>query len=333
MASRALTREAVLAAVAECDAMGREAFREHYGYRKSRDYILLINGFEYDSKAIAGVAHKFLPEVRKALRFNQLSGGIADAAGRLIEAGFEVIKPEGNPHDIPWSWEEHVLALALYMTTHSSPPGKGSPAVVALSQTLNRMAEKLGVERSDKFRNPNGVYMKLMNFRRLDPAYQSAGKTGLTRGAKGEEAVWAEFARDPAGLHEAANAIRQAIEDQSVSLDQPEDELGAIEGSVVLRLHMARERNRSLVEKKKQSVLTREGALQCEVCNFDFSATYGALGDGYIEVHHCKPLANIIVGEPTKLSDLAVVCANCHRMLHRRSLTLSLDGLRAYLAS
>lgn len=186
MASRPLTREAVLAAVSECDAVGRQAFREKYGFKKSRDYLLLIDGIEYDSKAIAAVAHKFLPEVGRPLRYDELSGGIADAAGRLSEAGFEVVKPSENPHDIPWSWEEHVLALELYMSSPATPPGKGSPSVLALSQTLNDLAARLGVSRSEKFRNANGVYMRLMNFRRLDPAYKAAGKAGLSRGAKGE---------------------------------------------------------------------------------------------------------------------------------------------------
>jgi hypothetical protein len=46
--------------------------------------------------------------------------------------------------------------------------------------------------RSD-FRNPNGVYMKLMNFRRFDPVYRAQGKSGLVRGNKLEEIVWRDF--------------------------------------------------------------------------------------------------------------------------------------------
>src|SRR5271168_302046 len=51
-------------------------------------------------------------------------------------------------------------------------------------------------EGAGTFRNPNGVYMKMMNFRRFDPLYRARGKTGLTRGNKLEEAVWNDFASD-----------------------------------------------------------------------------------------------------------------------------------------
>ena len=56
--------------------------------------------------------------------------------------------------------------------------------------------------------------------------------------------------------------------------------------------------------------------LKCEVCGFDFEKVYGKLGTGYIEVHHTKP-----VSEGERLTDLnndlVMLCANCHRMIHR----------------
>ena len=56
--------------------------------------------------------------------------------------------------------------------------------------------------------------------------------------------------------------------------------------------------------------------LKCEVCGFDFEKVYGKLGAGYIEVHHKKPVSE---GERiTDLNnDLVMLCANCHRMIHR----------------
>ncbi|MCU6734926.1 HNH endonuclease [Diplocloster agilis] len=58
---------------------------------------------------------------------------------------------------------------------------------------------------------------------------------------------------------------------------------------------------------------------KCSVCGFDFKAVYGALGENYIEVHHKNPLYN--QDEEVEINpetDLAPVCSNCHRMLHRR---------------
>lgn len=59
-------------------------------------------------------------------------------------------------------------------------------------------------------------------------------------------------------------------------------------------------------------------------------AIYGELGTGYIEAHHKVPVALIEEGETTKLSDLAALCANCHRMIHRNGL-MSVEALAAHL--
>ncbi len=98
------------------------------------------------------------------------------------------------------------------------------------------------------------------------------------------------------------------------------DELEVEEGDPHLRTHLVRERNRSLIERKKRSVLKRRGRLGCEVCGLDFHEVYGARGEGFCEVHHLAPLASSSDGKRTALSDLAIVCSNCHRMLHRGEL-------------
>jgi 5-methylcytosine-specific restriction protein A len=67
------------------------------------------------------------------------------------------------------------------------------------------------------------------------------------------------------------------------------------------------------------------GRLACEVCNFDFGVVYGELGTGFAECHHKLPLSEGV--RRTRLEDLAIVCSNCHRMLHRRSLSLSIEQL------
>ena len=59
MALKDLTREDVLQTIAEFDQLGRDAFLNRYGFGQSRSYFLVHNGRYYDSKAIAGVAHRF----------------------------------------------------------------------------------------------------------------------------------------------------------------------------------------------------------------------------------------------------------------------------------
>lgn len=177
--------------------------------------------------------------------------------------------------------------------------------------------------------------MKLMNFRRLDPEYTEEGKVGLSRGGKEDEVIWSEFAPDPARCHEAADAIRRAIAETQASPLPPltediDDGMEAEEGRLLTALHWRRERSRKLTERKKQKVLREHGRLACDVCGFDFAKTYGERGEGFIECHHTKPVSES-TGQKTRLSDLALVCANCHRMIHARRPWLNIEKLRALL--
>ena len=87
-------------------------------------------------------------------------------------------------------------ALDVYLRYSGNPPGKESAEMADLSATLNRLALYLGITKADRFRNTNGVYMKLMNFRRFDLTFKNAGKVGLSRGGKTEADIWKEFAAD-----------------------------------------------------------------------------------------------------------------------------------------
>lgn len=109
----------------------------------------------------------------------------------------------------------------------------------------------------------------------------------------------------------------------------------AIEGKQSLRTHLVRERNNEIVRQKKRYVMHHNhGRLECEVCGFDFSAIYGALGHSFCEVHHKIPLATKKSPSKTKLNELAIVCSNCHRMLHKgggKNEVLSIQKLRNIL--
>lgn len=111
------------------------------------------------------------------------------------------------------------------------------------------------------------------------------------------------------------------IDDSNGVLDERKNDTGKIldidcaeEGSPKYREHLIRERNKSLIRKKKESATS----LSCEVCGFDFKKFYGDLGKDYCEVHHKIPLSKLNESAKTELADLAIVCSNCHRMLHRK---------------
>ena len=93
--------------------------------------------------------------------------------------------------------------------------------------------------------------------------------------------------------------------------------------------------NHRLRESKLRKLKLREfkrvhGRIFCQVprCGFDFGRTYGPVGEDFAEVHHLDPLVNAPAeGQKTRLDRLAVVCSNCHRMIHRGGECRSLDML------
>jgi len=93
-------------------------------------------------------------------------------------------------------------------------------------------------------------------------------------------------------------------------------EHSAPEGGKKVLSHRYRERSRKLVQMAKAVFRkNHQNRLFCEVCGFDFGQAYAETD--FIEVHHVIPLRDLKPGATTKLSDLKMVCANCHRMLHR----------------
>jgi 5-methylcytosine-specific restriction enzyme A len=240
--------------------------------------------------------------------------------------------PEMASRNPPWSRDELILALDLYIRHRERLPSPKHPEIIEASQLLRQLAGALGSAQAN-FRNANGVYMKLGNFRRLDPSYTSQGKIGLARGGKLDEQVYNDFAENPAALSAAAQAIKSAIK-TPVTLDDVE--LSGIseapEGRLLTRLHISRERNRKLIEEKKKVAMKVAGRLACEACDFDFFQVYGERGKGFIEAHHLQPLHTLAANSRTRLDDLALLCANCHRMLHACKPWLTISELRAIVA-
>ncbi len=85
-----------------------------------------------------------------------------------------------------WTREEHILAFKLYNEIPFGQIDEDTPAIQALAKIIGRSA--------------GAVSYKLANMARLDPVLQARGIKGMPHGAKGEEAVWAEFTDHPEEL-------------------------------------------------------------------------------------------------------------------------------------
>lgn len=293
MALGDLSYWAVRQAAEEFDALGREAFLKKYGFGPARSYFVVYRRKRYDSKALAGAAHGYLAG-QKPLGPSAFSGGELTVAKALRALKFTVVnEAEQRTRNPPWSRDELILALDMYMRHRPTIPGQTSKQMAELSSVLNTLGAATGGNTGDTFRNPNGVYMKLMNFRRFDPEVAASGKKGLLRGNKDEGVVWNTFAGDPARLALVADAIRSQVFSGKVSeaaLSDDDDLMEAPEGRVLTRLHRTKERNRKLVESRKRKARKETGKLICEACDFDFEQRYGERGKGFIEAHHTKPV-------------------------------------------
>ena len=99
VALRDIGREQVLAAIGEYDRLGQDEFLSAYGFHPAREYLLVHNGNVYDSKAIVGVAHRYL-DGQQALKASEFSGGEATVGRLLKDLGFIVqVGPESMTPD------------------------------------------------------------------------------------------------------------------------------------------------------------------------------------------------------------------------------------------
>jgi len=121
-------------------------------------------------------------------------------------------------------------------------------------------------------------------------------------------------------LNDLFHLARCRIKSDNLESTDSIEPLTFAEGKRLEKKHYSRERSSALVNKaKKYHSELNSGNLPCEVCGFDFKKSYGSCGEQYIEAHHRVPLSQLDENENQKsrIEDLAMVCANCHRMLHR----------------
>ncbi len=136
---------------------------------------------------------------------------------------------------------------------------------------------------------------------------------------------------------EDKNTISEVIQyikfyNEGIVLQVHDSDMSASEGNSRVVSHIRRERNPKLVKAKKDEVLKKFGKLCCEVCDFDFAAKYGELGNEFCEAHHLKQLSKIDGKVKTKLEDLAIVCSNCHRIIHQKDPMLTIEKLKEEIA-
>lgn len=212
----------------------------------------------------------------------------------------------GNPK---WAWEETILALNLYFLTKPKALSEHHPKVIELSDFLRLMPIHPISERGERFRNPASVAFKLLNLRSLDTGI------GLQNVSKTDRAVFEKYGSNPEEVARLAQAIKEsAILIKDAYLEPEEEIVAATEGRLFVQVHNYRERNRRL-RSKKVAAVRASGGLACEVCLIRATSHLGEAGEAIFEVHHTRPLFETGVTS-SSISDLALLCANCHRLAH-----------------
>ena len=110
-----------------------------------------------------------------------------------------------------------------------------------------------------------------------------------------------------------------------------DDENSFPEGVEKYKIHRFYERNPIIVKKVKERRIRQNKESRCDICNFSFEERYGSYGRGFIEAHYTIPISELNGIKKTKIKDIALVCSNCHRMLHRRRPWLKMRELQQLL--
>ncbi|AOY98272.1 hypothetical protein BKK81_02415 [Cupriavidus sp. USMAHM13] len=239
-----------------------------------------------------------------------------------------VTKGHGNP---PWTRDETILALELYFKAEGSMPGPRDPRVVALSEELRNLPVHPPGIRQASFRNPEGVAFKLQNLR------QVATGRGLANVSAVDREVWASFGQTPDVVTRLAALIRSesATAQPPGASDDEEEEFA--EGRLLTLVHKRREREKGLRPLLLRARRKSNGSLTCDACGDGPKTADDLLSDAGFEAHHTIPLQQAgPQGTATRVGNLALLCATCHRLLHRamqvRKTWLSIEDFKTVLA-
>lgn len=120
------------------------------------------------------------------------------------------------------------------------------------------------------------------------------------------------------------------IKTESLPETDLEEEITGREGRILTRLHAYKERDRTFSARAKRYYKKRAGGtLFCMACGLRPEALYDDRGERCIEAHHKVPIEQLQPDSITRVSDMAMVCASCHRVIHSRVPCLTLEEVKA----
>lgn len=275
---------------------------------------------------------------------SDLKRSIQDEAAQL-DASIRVVTglgKFGNWAEVPW--------VALFDERANATPTQGVYVVllfasdgsaihVSLNQGCDRLRKDLGSvaarrviqANAERFRAALGLETTLAPDLRGGGARSALYEAGHIWGRSFALPLQSEAAFS-AALRESMAAYGRLI---SLEVFDPgndgkgaddEDGMGVVERKRY-RLHTRLERRSGISKKVKAA----QGYI-CRGCDRSLVEMYGPFGTDLIEAHHLKPLWTMDEGIPVLLnpkSDFAVLCPNCHAIIHRMPDPSDVAALRA----
>ncbi len=217
--------------------------------------------------------------------------------------------PETVSRNPPWTRDETIVALDVLVRNGMVQLSKHGSAVAELSRVLSAAPIHGPGSRENTFRNPSGVYRKLAHLRACEHgsvpgAVPTLAEIELVTEFRGQSELLARTALE---IREAWGATPQQT--------TPNDNGDYPEGSRKWFAHNRLERSRSLRNSILKAERQKNSALVCAACSMRTPTASVTIGDSQFEVHHRVPLAQL-GSRKTRASDVAVLCANCHRLVH-----------------
>jgi predicted restriction endonuclease len=123
--------------------------------------------------------------------------------------------------------------------------------------------------------------------------------------------------------------VKELLKDDINEVEEVETNIRFREGATSQTVINSYERN----PQARKKCLEYYGT-SCFICEFDFGKTFGKIGEGFIHVHHLKPISEIREEyEINPVEDMRPVCPNCHAIIHRRDPVFSIEEMKTLLQS
>ncbi len=155
--------------------------------------------------------------------------------------------------------------------------------------------------------SPGSINARLANYVARDP---KSGRKGLSGGGKDAGKYLDEYYDRRKELSQLCEAIKADLIQVAA---QPDDHAILFDGPRRSAQTYVYDRNQ-----KAKDICKKHYGMKCFVCDFDFEMAYGKIGEGFIHVHHLRPLSEgKEQSEIDPIKGLRPVCPNCHAILHR----------------